>query len=169
MKKLALLLVFLCLGAAVAHASDVITMNTNNQIACSGQSSNTISLLSWSWGVSNSSSVIGTGGVSNPSLSQITLQKSFDDCTDAMLNDLFTGTNLNTVVIAQSRTVYSSSVTIAQVTLTNAFVVSYSVSGASSNSPTEAWSLAFDRICVVTNGLSASGQVVAGTTVCYGG
>jgi type VI protein secretion system component Hcp len=165
MKKLCLSLLPLCLSAAMAHAADTVTMTTSNQIACSGQSTNTISLTAWQWGTS---STVASNGLGKPSLSSITLSKSFDDCSAPMLNALFAGTRLTSILIEQAKPSGNTTAPLAEITLTNAYITSYSVGGSSASSPTESWALSFDKICVTTYGQTATGQSSAGSTVCYG-
>jgi type VI protein secretion system component Hcp len=169
MKKLSLVLALLCLVAVKAKAADTVSMTTNNQIKCTGQSSNSITLTGWSWGsaapVSSSALGIVIGKV-NPS--QITLNKVFDPCSTPMLTIYFNDGRLGTVVIEQYKSNGINTLPVAEVTLTNAYIASYSVGGTSSSPASETWTLSFDKVCVTTYGVTPTGASQAGTTACYG-
>ena len=169
MKKLSLVLALLCLIAVKAQAADTISMTTGNQIRCTGQSSNSITLTGWSWGstapVSSSNLGIVIGKVN---LSQITLNKVFDPCSTSMLTIYFDDGKLGTVVIEQFKPNGFNTVPVAEVTLTNAYIDSYSVGGTSSSPASETWTLSFDKVCVTTYGVTPTGGSQAGATTCNG-
>lgn len=165
------LLVCLVFCALAAHAADTVVMTTKNLIVCDGQlaNSNTITLSSWSWSTS-SPDVIGTGAAKTPALSQISLAKVFDKCTSSMLDAYFGKKVIATVVIEQAKAGPSATtVPLAEVTLTNAYIASYGIVGNTTTEATETWTLSFDKICVTTYGQLPDGAAGPGTTVCYGG
>jgi type VI protein secretion system component Hcp len=166
MRKFCLVFALLCLGVAKANAVQTIAMTTNNQIVCTGQTSNSITLTSWSWGTTDIGiSPSGTGG--KVTLSQVMVSKAFDGCSPAMLKIYFGDGRLGTVLIEQKKTQGTTALPVAEVTLTNAVIAAYTVGGSSSNAASETWALSFDKVCVTTYGVTATGASQAGTTVCY--
>jgi len=166
MKKFCLFLLLFSLGAAKVQAADTIAMTLSNSITCTGASSNTIQLNSWSWGSNEQlSGALLTGKLS---LAQLSFNKVFDSCSDPMLKLYFMDTTLGTVTIQQSRSTGSATPQVlAVVTLNNAFFSSYGVGGTPSSPAAEYWALSFDKICVNIYKQSTTGQTTPGTQVCY--
>lgn len=172
MNRLIPILAFLALTSPLAAhaANNTLIVNTGSSMSCTtakGESGFNVTAFSFG-GTSNVSGGTGSGaGVGKPSLSDFTLTKTFDACSEALIKGFLAGTHFATVTLTEFHNAESRSVPILTITLKSVLINSYSLSGSTTLNPTETIGLAFNDICVANTAMNADGSTGATTTVCY--
>jgi type VI protein secretion system component Hcp len=90
-----------------------------------------------------------------------------DVCSEKLIKTFLSGTVIPSMTLIQYQTSAAGPYAAATVTLTNAYVASWSVGGAASYLPSEAVSFLFSKMCVATISLNATGQMQVRQEVCY--
>ena len=99
----------------------------------------------------------GGGGAGKANVGDLNVVRSMDACSPALFNAVVTGKHIQTATLVQTD---ANGNTLLTVTLTDAFVSSYQISGSQqSPSPAESLSFAFVKICIE--------EASSGAKVCY--
>jgi type VI secretion system secreted protein Hcp len=157
---LGLSLVFCLVSASPIAAQSVTTLNaTVAGLGCNtSKGANQFSVLSFSWGASNPTTV-KAGGMSagKVSVSSFNVMKLFDSCSPALFGGVVSGKTLPTLTMVQ---LDQKNVVLMTVTLSQVFVESIQWS-ASEGGPqtTESVSFAFAKACIQ--------DMPSGSKVCY--
>jgi type VI secretion system secreted protein Hcp len=156
MKKLVLSFLFCTLGVGIAHAAGyqlvlVVSGQNCTDILPSGILAQGISVNSWSWGASDSTSG-SNGGPIKPgknSLQNLSVSRITDKCSSDYLHLSLTGMVSSTVTLTQYQNNGEGWTPSMVVTLGNAIVSSYQISGSTGGGdPYESLSFAFQKICI---------------------
>jgi len=119
--------------------------------------SGTFAVTSWSWGVSNSGTAVGGGGMSagKASLQDLHVTKAFDGCSPALLGLVTSGGGLKEVTLTQTGSDAGTTVV-----LEAALVSSWQLgSTTAQQSPSEQVSFNFRKVCVT--------DTVSGAKACF--
>jgi type VI secretion system secreted protein Hcp len=131
---------------------------------------NEISLLSFSWGGSQVSSVAGTGGsgAGKVSLENIHIMKYYDKASPALFKALISGTHIKTGVLSacKSGVTGGGGKPFLKVSFEELFVSNLSVSG-SSEIPAESVSFSYNKIKVEYSTQNEQGILTAVAAVSY--
>ena len=105
-----------------------------------------ISIMSFSWGASQVTSVAGTGGsgAGKANLMDLSIMKNYDSASSPMYKALLTGTHIKTGVLTASKAGGDGKPFI-KISLTELFVTSIQISG-SSEIPMESVSFSYNTI-----------------------
>jgi type VI secretion system secreted protein Hcp len=126
-----------------------------------------ITVLSFSWGASQVSSVAGTGGsgAGKADLSDLNLMKYYDKASPAMYKALLTGTHIKTGVLTAAKT-GANGKPFLKISLGELFVTSQQISG-SNEVPTESVSFSYNTIKVEYSTQNEQGILTAVGAVNY--
>jgi type VI secretion system secreted protein Hcp len=165
MKKLCLVATLLLVSvAAVAQgASEMhikppapkasITVNIAGLSCQTTAGTNMFSVQAWSWGASNPVTIGSAGGgagAGKASVSDLVVQKNFDQCSPVLFGAVATGKHFNTLTLTQED---SNGNVVLTVTLSEVFVSSWQMSGSVNQAlPVESASFAFAKVCIEETG-----------------
>jgi type VI protein secretion system component Hcp len=135
--------------APVLKTTTTVTLSSGH--ACNGSTQPKFDALSVASNVSLPSTTTGAGGgqggAGRPTFSDITLTKSFDDCSISMYGLLFTGSHVQSAVISfHAADAAGKLVEVLRITLTGALVTSISDNETAPSLPAERVTLSYDRI-----------------------
>lgn len=176
MKLLLLAASFACMLAPKAHAQYDIVVNTGGAVNCANKDLESgFQAFSWSVGGTVTASGYGVLRPGKPSLSSIQITKNIDQCSSPQLQrSFFTGAHLPRVILTQYQTATSDRgpLPAAVVTLTDAILTQYSLSGSVGSAATENLAFAFGKLCIrdyTYNSVGAGPGTGAGTSTqaCY--
>lgn len=112
---------------------------------------------SWTWGASNSSQVSGGATAGTANLQDLSVMKSFDACSPALLGLVTSGQVLKFVRLTQTA---SDQIRATTVLLEGVLVSSWNLSSSTAQqTPFESVSFNFRKVCVT--------DTVSGTTACF--
>jgi type VI protein secretion system component Hcp len=170
MKLLLLAASFACMLAPKAYAQYDIVVNTGGAVNCvASLTERGFSAFLWSVGGTVNVAVNGVLQPSRPNLSTIQITKNIDQCSSPQLQrSFFTGARFPTVVLTQYRTATQSVLPqpMAVVTLTDAILTQYSLSGSADSSATENLAFAFGKLCIRDYTYDSLGSGTS-TQACY--
>jgi type VI secretion system secreted protein Hcp len=128
---------------------------------------NEITVLSWSWGASQHSSVAGSGGsgAGKASLADLNIMKNYDAASVPLFKSLLAGKHIATGVLTANKA-GGNGKPFLTVSLTELFVTSVQSSG-SSEVPTESVSLSYATIKVEYSKQNDQGVLTASGSVTY--
>ena len=118
----------------------------------------TFAISAWSFGASQSGTASsgGGGGAGKATISDLHVQKQFDECSPLLFNGVVTGKHFQTVSLVQQ----DKKTTVMTVTLTDVLISSYQIGGSRGDSdPNESVSFSFAKICI--------NNVSSGTQSCF--
>jgi type VI protein secretion system component Hcp len=172
MKLLLAVVALVCLARpAVAQSGDLV-VNTGGSVNCvnvKGESG--FDALSYSLGGENTSTVVGGTGqqLKKPSLSDLNIQRTFDPCSEALIQSFLSGKVMPTVTLIQYAKVTSNATPYAALTITlsNALINSYQISGSASLRPTESVAFTYSKVCVASVAQRPDGSLAQPVRVCY--
>ena len=184
MKMLMAVLATAMLAVAAPAMAQQVIMTTGGTVACTpqvtitpspNQTTTVAGFNPTSYSLGGSDQVqIGSGSgptASVPKLANLTVTKVFDQCSEPLISAMLHGSSLQTVTLMQLHTVGQVNIPVMTITLTNAYVTSWSLSGstapASGNGPQENFSFTYGNICVAHTAITTSGTVGTTTTHCY--
>jgi type VI secretion system secreted protein Hcp len=113
---------------------------------------------------------VGTGaGSSKPSLTDLTISKNFDACSEQLIQTFLSGKVIQTLTLIQYQNVGASGQPFAALTITlsNAMINSYDVSGEPSVRPTESLTFNYRKVCVASVSQRPDGTLASPVKVCY--
>lgn len=131
-------------GSVAPTASPVGVVMTLDSISCqTAAGRNLFPVTAWSLGTGTPSGSGGAGG-SGPQLTNLMINKNFDDCSPDLFGNLLRGEHFDKAVLTQ----YAADQTpLVIVTLMHGFVAGYNLTGGGSNStPTETVSFSYRQI-----------------------
>ena len=170
MKLLLLAASFACVLTPKAFAQYNIVVNTGGAVNCvTSPTERGFAAFSWSvGGTVNVGSVAGVLRSSKPSLSSIQITKNIDQCSSPQLQHyFFAATHFPTVVVTQYRNVGTATPqTVAVVTLTDASLTEYSLSGTTDSPAAENLAFVFGKLCIRDYTYDSSGRGTS-TQACY--
>jgi type VI protein secretion system component Hcp len=152
-------------GASETHikppapkASIIVTVNGLSCQTTAG--TNMFSVQAWSWGASNPVD-IGSGstgaGAGKASISDLNVQKNFDQCSPALFGAVVTGKHFNTLTLTQ---LDGNGNVVLTLTLSEVLVSSWQMSGSvNQDLPIESVSFAFAKVCIA--------ETAGGGKFCY--
>ena len=155
---------FLLLVAPALAQNNLIVNILGDNTCSTAKGEPGFNALSWSIGGSDAGTITKSGIVN---LQYLSITKYMDACSEKLIKDFLSGTFITSMTLIQYQTSAAGPYAAATVTLTNAYVASWSVGGAASYTPSEAVSFSFSKMCVATISLSASGQMQPPQKVCY--
>ena len=111
---------------------------------------------------------VGTGS-SKPSLTDLNISKGFDACSEQLIQTFLSGKVIPTLTLIQYSNVGNSSQPFAALTITlsNAMINSYDVSGEPSVRPLESLTFAYRKVCVTSVSQRPDGTLASPVKVCY--
>ncbi|WP_058188926.1 Hcp family type VI secretion system effector [Terracidiphilus gabretensis] len=129
---------------------------------------NEISLLSFSWGGSQVSSVAGTGGsgAGKVSLENLHAMKYYDKASPSLFKALISGTHIKTGVLSACKSGVTGGKPFLKVSFEELFVTNLSISG-SSETPAESVSFSYNKIKVEYSTQDEKGILTAVAAVSY--
>lgn len=130
--------------ASQASAADTVRY----VMAVDGVANNPFQVQSFSWGLSNPVTIQSGGGLSpgHPSVSSLSIMKSFDAVDPALINACFTGFHPHYATLRGFRG--SNPVPFLDIYMEGVFVESHQMSGATNNVLSCSASFAFERITI---------------------
>ena len=161
-----------CACPVLAQSGDIV-VNTGGSVNCvnvKGESG--FDALSYSLGGTVATNLAG-GGVQTagkPHLSDLAIVKNFDACSEALIRSFLSAKSMPTVtLIHYNRSSVSQQPPFAALTITlsNAFINSYQISGAASEHPTETVSFSYTKVCIASITQSPTGTLGTPVRVCY--
>ena len=125
-----------------------------------------IEVHSWSWGASNSGTVIGTGGEGAGKTTglDLTLGKSTDSTSPKIIEKLFTGGHVKDAELSIRKA--GSSFDFAKYKMTDVLITSFNT-GSSGDDPEESFSLDFAKIEVAHTVIRSDGKPGTTTSTCW--
>lgn len=124
-----------------------IVLNVNGLGCQTTEGSNMFAALAWSWGASNPATIgTGTGGAGagKVNLSDLAVQKKFDQCSPALFGAVAMGKHFNAVTLTQED---STGNVVLTLTMNEVFVTSWQAGGSVNEPlPTESVTFAFAKI-----------------------
>jgi type VI protein secretion system component Hcp len=154
----ALVVVLVLLPAMVGSRSSVasakngtpstITVAVNGLTCSTSLGGGTFLGNSYSFGASQSSDITsgGGGGAGKATISDLSVARAMDACSPALFGAVLTGKHFTSTTLVQTD---ANGNTLLTITLSDALVSSYNISGNQQNpSPSETISFAFRKICV---------------------
>ncbi len=151
--------------AVPALAQTSLVVNVPGDNTCStAKGEPGFNALTWSIGGTDPGTISRPAAVS---LQALNITKSMDACSEKLIRDFVAGTFIPSLTLIQYRTSGGQPYASATVTLTNAYVASWSVGGTASAVPTEQLAFTFGKMCVSTISQSATGQLQPPQKVCY--
>jgi len=126
--------------ASITLKVDGLTCNTS-------LGTGTFAIQAWSFGAqqSGSSSTGGGGGAGKATISDLNVQKHFDECSPALFGAVTTGKHIPTVSLVQQ----DKKSTVMTVTLTDVLISSYQIGGSQGGGdPQESVSFTFAKVCI---------------------
>lgn len=157
-----------------AHAAVDYILNTNGAVHCNNTSHAEpgFAVQSFSLGGTSLTAVIGNGGsgVGKIALSDFTITKSFDSCSEQLITAFLSGSTIRSLTLTGYSTTADSNgahTAILVITLDLAAISSYQLSG-SNVLPEESLSFSYRVLCVTSTPLRSDGSSSGDTThVCY--
>jgi type VI secretion system secreted protein Hcp len=127
-----------------------------------------ITLLSFSWGGSQVSSVAGTGGsgAGKVSLENLHVMKYYDKASPLLFKSLISGTHITTGVLSACKSGVTGGKPFLKVSFDELFVTNLSISG-SSEVPAESVSFSYNKIKVEYSTQDEKGILTAVAAVSY--
>jgi len=126
---------------------NAITLKVDG-LNCNGAlGTDTFAIGAWTFGATQSISTTGGGGsgAGKATITDLNVQKQFDECSPALFNGVTTGKHFQTVSLVQQ----DKKTTTMTVTLTDVLISSYSIGGSKGDSdPNESVSFNFGKICI---------------------
>lgn len=170
MKLLLLAASFACVFAPKTFAQYDIVVNTGGAVSCvTALQENGFSAFSWSvGGTVNVSTTTAIPRSSSPSLSSIQINKNLDQCSSPQLQrHFFAGTHFPVVILTQYRNSHTAKpLPLAVVTLTDATLTDYSLSGTTDSSVSENLAFMFAKLCIKDYKYDDAGNG-SSTQACY--
>ena len=145
-------------------------VSTGSSVNCTtaeGQSG--FNILSFSVGGTDAIATGGSTGIasSKPKLSNLVVTKQFDACSEPLIKQFLLGSVIPTVTLTGVRTVGDSSpIPILTITLTNARIDNWQMSGSEEN-PMESVAFAYAQICIAYTPINRDGGAGQPVKVCY--
>jgi type VI protein secretion system component Hcp len=110
----------------------------------------------WSFGAAIAKGTINTEGIGQANVSDLNIQKKFDDCTPALFGAVTTSKHFPSLTLVQQ----DKKETLMTVVLTDVVMSSYQIAGTqTTREPVEAIAISFAKICV--------SDVASGKNVCF--
>lgn len=132
-----------------ARAQSIITVKIDG-LVCSGPlGSGVFSVQAWSFGAVNSgtSSTGGGGGAGKATVSDLNVQKKFDECSPKLFEGVLTGRHFRSLILTQQ----DKEDAVTTVTLKDVLISSYQLAGSEHHpEPAETLSFDFREVCVRT-------------------
>ena len=158
-----------CSSSFAAVDYFVSTGSTVNCTTTEGQSG--FNILSFSIGGMDTVTLGGAtgagGSVSKPKLSDLVVMKQFNACSEPLIKQFLLGSVIPTVTLTGIKTVGDGgSIPILTITLTNARIDNWQMSGSSEN-PTESVSFAYAQLCIAYTPVNPDGGAGQPIKVCY--
>jgi type VI protein secretion system component Hcp len=158
--------------AAPAMAQYNTVVNIAGQTSCSTAAGEPgFDVLTWSIG---GTSRLGVGqegsGASAPVLQDLVVNRIEDACSEQLIKDFVTGQQLTTVTLTQYKSASSGGLpayAAVTVTLTDAQVASYTITGGNTIRPLENIDFLYNKMCVATVTQNPDGSLMPPQTVCY--
>lgn len=169
MKLLLLAASFACVLGPKAFAQYDIVVNTGGAVNCvTTLKENGFTASSWSVGGTVNVSYAGIPRASSPSLSSIQITKSLDQCSSPQLQrSFFMAARFPLVVLTQYRWLgQENPQAVAVVTLTDAILTDYSLSGTTDSLTSENLAFVFGKLCIKDYTYDSRG-VGSSTQACY--
>jgi type VI secretion system secreted protein Hcp len=107
-----------------------------------------------------------SGGSGKPNLSDLTITKNFDACSEQLIRTFLGGKVIPTVTLIR----YSAGehpFAALTITLSTAIINDYQVTGAPDVRPTEVLALTYNKVCVKSVTQKPDGSLESPVTVCY--
>ena len=165
----ALAFAFWCFALApAAQAQGSIVVNTSNSLNCTNmKGEHGFDAVSFSFGGSNTAAAnSGSGsGAGKPDLTSLTIEKHLNVCSEQLIRALLLGNHLASVELTQYHDNTAAPLTV--ITLSEAAVTSYQVSGDTHKAATETISFSFRTICIASTAQNPDGSLGQPVTVCY--
>jgi type VI protein secretion system component Hcp len=173
--KLFFLLAFTFALCTSAYAQDgSVVVNTGNKTNCvTAEGEQGFAARTWSIGGTVTDNIASkVGSTSAPALHDLSITKNVDACSSQLIQDFLGalgGKPIPTVTLIQ----YSAAkgeqrpVALITLTLTDAIINSYSISGAPSVNPVETLTFDYKKMCFTNVTLGDEGQVKSTVTTCY--
>jgi type VI protein secretion system component Hcp len=102
-----------------------------------------------------------------PALDDLSVGKSFDDCSSPLIKLFLGSTIVPTVTLIQYGTGDNTRTPVLTITLTNAVMTSYEVTGAPEIRPTEVLTFTYKSVCISSASQKLDGTYKPPVTVCY--
>lgn len=102
-----------------------------------------------------------------PALDDLSVGKSFDECSSPLIKLFLGSTIVPTVTLIQYGTGDNAKKPILTITLTNAVMTSYEVTGAPAIRPTEVLTFTYKSVCISSVSQNQDGSFKPPVTVCY--
>jgi len=172
--KLLLSVLALVLLCASAHGQDGnVIVNPGSTISCTTDGETGFTAKNWTIGGTVAGSFTGTGGgagVSAPALRDLVITKTFDSCSEKLIKAFLMGST--TAIPTLTLTQYSAAkgdakpIPLIVITLTDALINLYTVSGAPNVNPVETLDFNYKKMCIASTTMNAEGASST-TKVCY--
>ncbi len=103
-----------------------------------------------------------------PSLTDLTITKHFDACSEQLIREFLAGRRLPTVTLVQyAGSGAGAAYAALTITLTDAMINNYQVTGAPSVLPIESLGLTYTKVCIASITQNADGSLQSPVRVCY--
>jgi len=169
--KLFLVACLLCLfGVSALAQSGAVIVNVNGITCVTGVGQTGFNALSYSLGGTVKTGQPGSGREAKvPSLQDLMVSKNFDACSERLIRLFLGSTVVPVVTLIQYSPAGGSERPYAAltITLTNALMNSYEVTGAPQVHPTETLDFTYSKVCVSSITQAEDGRLLPPVTVCY--
>ena len=161
------LLSFLAAAPALAQTGSVL-VNVNN-ISCTNLAGKTgFEATAYSLGGTVKPKKSDTADSAKPpALDDLSVGKAFDECSSPLIKLFLGSTVVPTVTLIQYGTGDLAKTPILTITLTNAIMTSYEVTGAPEVRPTEVLTFTYKSVCISSLGQNPDGSLKPPVTTCY--
>jgi type VI protein secretion system component Hcp len=161
---------FLLATSALAQQGAVV-VNTGGNINCvTVKGEDGFDARSYSLGGSVVTGTISSGSAASgkPALQDLNIAKNFDACSEHLIQTFLGAKVIPTVTLIQYSNTSSNTLYAAlTITLTNAIINSYEVTGAPSVHPTESIAFTYSKVCVTSITQNPDGSLKSPVHVCY--
>ncbi len=161
---------FILTAGASAQNNGEIVLNAGPAINClSGTHLTGFNAFTWTLGGTDAFPGSGSGGsASKTTLSDLTITRNVDVCSEALLKNFMAGKSYPTLTLTQYEgTGVQGATPYMIVTLSNVIINGYGVGGSNSTAPAETISFGYSKVCVETFPRTASGATGQPVSVCY--
>ena len=120
-------------------------------------------------GTDASPSLTGGSGAGKPNLSNLTIHKQFNACSEQLLKDFLKGSHIPVLTLTEYLTNAESKsrIPILTITLNEAFITNYQITNADTLHSSEVVAFSYVGVCISSTAVTPQGAAGAKTTVCY--